>query len=477
MASSDGELNRFVLFCALVASLTSFSFGYHSGVINQPRDAMTNCTPVAEEYPPNCLPMNDWQWGTFVSMYLFGGIFGALSGGHWTTSLGRRRTIFYNNIVFLLGGVCMALGPSTSALTLGRFIVGVAAGIGTVAVPMYISEISPVEKRGTLGTFNQLGIVVGILFSVLIGIQLATREGWRTMFWWSLAAPIIQLCLLPFCVETPAWLSSQALARDSRDALRKLRGVSVAELDEAASMLQGVSPLDVEVVTESPISSPTPERDTKALSFSDTLKSPQLRNCLTVAVCLHTIQQFSGINVAIYYSTTIFQQSYSPNTAIALTVLISVVNLIMTGLSTVLIDRLGRKTLLLTSELGMAVCATGTVLATKSEANPGVLVALLVAFVGMFAIGLGAVPWLILPELVPTHAVGPAASLGTGVNWSSAFIVALISPPAIAALGYDVFLVFAAILFASAAFTFKRVPETKGQSPEAIERAFALHSE
>ncbi|KND00732.1 sugar porter (SP) family MFS transporter [Spizellomyces punctatus DAOM BR117] len=479
MAQHSEPTSPYLLFCVIVGSLTAFQFGYNSGVVNQPRDAMTNCPSAPGEWPQNCIPMDDWQWGIFVSMFLLGGIIGGLTGGHIADNLGRRRTLLILNVGFIIGGALLALSSAPFSLYFGRFIIGIAAGTGTVAVPLYISEISPVEKRGTLGSFNQLAIVVGILVSVLVGIPLATLERWRYMFGLILVPSILQMLLIPFCVETPSWLTSQSLVLDAKEALQKLNGTAL-ENDEAARMLRSHSSLSQEQDIEGgeqngdDISDGDgPSQDAK-ISLKEIMTRPELWKPIVAGLGLHASQQFSGINAAIYYSTTIFSQSYSQSTAIKLTVLLSLVNLAFTLVSGNQIDKVGRRTLLLVSQGGMAACALGAVGAFRLHADPSVVVLFLMAFVGMFAVGLGNIPWLIMPELVPSSLLGPSASVGTAVNWSSAFIIALVFPRAIAILGYDIFYVFAAILVGSSLFTYLCVPETKGKTPEEVARTFMI---
>ncbi|TPX58838.1 hypothetical protein SpCBS45565_g07906, partial [Spizellomyces sp. 'palustris'] len=486
MAQHSEPTSPYLLFCVIVGSLTAFQFGYNSGVVNQPRDAMvsilefvrgsarrrpTNCPSAPGEWPQNCIPMDDWQWGIFVSMFLLGGIFGGLTGGHIADYLGRRRTLLVLNVGFIIGGALLALSSAPFSLYFGRFLIGIAAGTGTVAVPLYISEISPVEKRGTLGSFNQLAIVVGILISVLVGIPLATLERWRYMFGLILGRF--------FSAAYFAGASCILTLIDAKEALQKLNGTAL-ECDEAARMLRSQSSLSQEQDIEGgeqdrdDISDGDGASQDTKMSLKEIMKRPELWKPIVAGLGLHASQQFSGINAAIYYSTTIFSQSYSHSTAIKLTVLLSLVNLAFTLVSGNQIDKVGRRTLLLVSQGGMAACALGAVGAFRLHADPSVVVLFLMAFVGMFAVGLGNIPWLIMPELVPSSLLGSSASVGTAVNWSSAFLIALVFPRAIAILGYDIFYVFAAILVGSSLFTYLCVPETKGKTPEEVARTFMI---
>lgn len=166
----------------------------------------------------------------------------------------------------------------------------------------------------------------------------------------------------------------------------------------------------------------------ESFGILDLFKSPRLRKPFIAALSLQIAQQFSGINIAIYYSTTIFKESYSEDLAIKFTLIVSVVNLVMTLVSMVLIERLGRKILILTSVGLMAVFSIALLVVDILHTDKVFKVVALVLFVASFGIGLGAIPWLILPELIPTYAIGPAASVCTAVNWGCNFLVGLLSP-------------------------------------------------
>ncbi|KAJ3114612.1 hypothetical protein HDU96_001866 [Phlyctochytrium bullatum] len=476
----------------LVAALTAFQFGYNSGVINQPRDAMSNCSPEDPDANgpglPSCIPMQELQWGSFVSIFLLGGVIGGLTGGFFATAYGRKRVIFLDNIAFVLSGITLGLATNVWHLHIGRFLAGIGAGIGTVVVPLYISEVAPIESRGAYGSLNQLSIVIGVLVSQLVGVPLSTREGWRTLFALTLGKLVLklaqclnsaivpsalQLCILAYAVESPRWLASRGLVHDTRKSLSALRGPGVDIEGELSDML-GTSDSETGNANRQSSSSrlinedAPAETQTKPLTISELLSKKALRKPLFIAFALQVIQQFSGINAAVFYSTTIFKQSYPADTAVKLTLLVSVVNLIMTLVSTSMIDRMGRRTLLLSAQAGMAASSFVVVIATRNDAAPEIVVAALMVFVGAFGLGLGAIPWLILPELVPSYAVGPASSICTATNWTCAMMIALFFPLFVTMLGYDVFIIFGLILVGAIVFTRTTVPETKGLTAEEV---------
>ncbi|KAI9326457.1 general substrate transporter, partial [Zopfochytrium polystomum] len=335
---------------------------------------------------------------------------------------------------------------------------------GTVVLPLYLAEIAPVALRGSIGSLNQLMIVIGILVAQVVGLPLATREGWRTLMALAGLPAAVQVVLLFGCVETPSWLASHGLLHDARKSLAFLRGGDRGNLASDGQGDEGTSSNPIDRELDDIFSAAGPK-----VTVANLFSVRALRRPLLAAFGLQVAQQFSGINAAIYYSTTIFQQSYDPTTAIRLTLLVSVTNLLTTLLSSSLIERAGRRTLLLTATLGMSLSAALVAGAVRAPSSPTEAVVVgLMAFVGFFGVGLGSIPWLILPELVPGYAVGPAASVCTSVNWSASFALAFVLPKAIGALGYDIFFVFSALLVGFALFTYRYVPETKGLTPEEV---------
>ena len=255
-----------------------------------------------------------------------------------------------------------------------------------------------------------------------MGIFLSNRPGWRILLGLTSVPSIIQCIILPFCVETPSWLSSHGLIYDAREALRIIRGREFDIEDELSDILSATgmrhsstqetahdeSPEALESGSDMLAASPTlsspptasllsniMEKKKPSLTVYQLFQNPTLRRRLMAAFMLQIAQQWSGINAAIYYSTTIFSQSYSPETAIKLTLLVSFVNLFTTLLSSSLIERVGRRYLLLTAEGGMAVSAFIIAAAVRLGLGSSIVVAALMFFVGSFGIGLGSIPWYV----------------------------------------------------------------------------------
>ncbi|KAJ1534056.1 Solute carrier 2, facilitated glucose transporter member 3 [Nowakowskiella sp. JEL0078] len=375
--------------------------------------------------------MDDWKWGAFVSAFLLGGILGALTFGNLTSKYGRRRVLLYNNIFFLLGGFLFFFANNFLLLWVGRFLLGLGCGAGTVVLPIFISEISPTSIRGSMGSVNQLSIVFGVFLSQTIGVVMSTKDLWRLFFGLTLVPAILQIILLPYCVESPKWLIHNNYYAEAKKALQTLRKTD--SIDEEYSLIlsqSGISSSSEPATNYDENSSllPISPHALQSLSIPQLFSSQTLRLPVLLSLSLHVAQQFSGINAAIYYSTTIFEQSYSRKTALVLTLLVSFINLIMMIPSMYLIEKAGRKKLLLISMLWMALLSAFIAVAGGAGWNKEWIVVGLVGFVAGFGIGLGAIPWLILPELLPTQAVGAAGSVCTAVNWTCNFLVAFFLP-------------------------------------------------
>lgn len=393
--------------------------------------------------------MSSIEWAGVVALFPIGGLFGGLLGGRLCKSLGRRRTILYNTIVVILASALMALSINVWMLGLGRFIVGFASGIYTSAVPMYVSEISPTRYRGTFGALNQLSIVVAILVSQALGVPLSTVEGWRWLFAASIVPAAIQALTLPFSMDSPNFLVSRGRIDEAENSLKRLRGSQYVSEE-----------------LESIVNAQNATRNQASMGIGELVMSVKLRKTLIIALGAQLAQQLCGINGVMQYSSTIFQVSF-PEIDKQLTVGVGVINLIMTLISVYLMDRAGRRKLLLWSQFSMI--AFSVLITVTFETGLNVLATILVAlFVAAFAIGLGPIPWLLLPEIFPTYAVGAASSVCVATNWLSNFLVSLAFDPMFKAIGSYTFLPFAGISLLLGFMMAAMLPETKGRSLEEI---------
>ncbi len=440
---TTSAIRPFVYAAASISALGGLLFGYDIGVISG-----------AILFVQKQFSLSARMEEIVVSSVLLGSLAGAAAGGVLADRLGRRRLLIAAAIVFGLGGVGAALAPGTAWLILARVVAGVAIGVASFVAPLYISEIAPVEIRGKLVSINQLAITIGIVISYLVDYAFAGSGAWRGMF----AVAVIPAAAfgigLIFIPDSPRWLAGRGRLDQARAVLKKIRNS-----DQASSELSDIQE----------------SLGRKKGNWSE-LWSPVLRSAMIVGIGLAIAQQITGINTVIYYAPTIFKFAglTSSSAAILASVGVGLVNVTLTVVAMQLIDRVGRRPLLLISLAGMAASLALLGLAFSlpqfKSALGWVSIASLMAFVGSYALGLGPVFWLILSEIYPLRIRGRAMSVGTAVNWTGNLVVALTFLTLTKALGKPgTFWLFGVVTVAAWFFAFFLVPETKGKTLEQIE--------
>jgi sugar porter (SP) family MFS transporter len=434
---------RFVYLATGVSALGGLLFGYDVGVISgailfiQKAFALT---PAAEEI--------------VVSAVLLGSLLGAVIGGTLADRLGRRKLLIITAIVFGLGAIGAALSPGTAWLITARIVAGAAIGIASFVAPLYISEIAPVAIRGKLVSINQVALTSGIVISYLIDYAFAGFEAWRWMFAMAVIPASAFGIGLIFIPNSPRWLAARGRANQARAVLKQIRAPEEVEgeLDEIQKSLSQ-----------------------QKAHWSELLGAP-LRMAMIVGVGLAVAQQITGINTVIYYAPTIFKFAGLSSTSVAIlaSVGVGVINLVFTLVAMQLIDRIGRRPLLLVSLTGMALSLFVLGLAFSLPKLAGSLgwiaVGSLMVYVGSFAVGLGPVFWLVLSEIYPLRIRGRAMSVGTVANWTANLVVALTFLTLTQVLGKaGTFWLYAAVTVGAWFFAFYLVPETNGRSLEEIE--------
>ncbi|CAG8754075.1 28503_t:CDS:2 [Gigaspora margarita] len=492
-------LTPYVIFVSFAAVLGAFQFGYHIGELNTPQRVMS-CqvkgtttpeisNPDVYEYLPPCIKMNPAQFGFVTSVFTLGGLVGSLFASRVADSKGRRKTLILNSVFLGLGPLVMGFATNITALVIGRALVGIGSGVVSVVVPAYLAEISTLEFRGTFGVMNQLGIVCGILFSQVEGLYLSTIQGWRLILLSSFLVSVVQTIFLLFSVESPRFLASKPGGYNAaKRALQKLRGnVEVEEelngwrqvaseegLEGLISEEEHEQPLEnndeEEIMRESPAVVFHARNPDENFNFWKLISNYQYLPALKALILVQLTQQFSGINAVMFYSTSILSKIF-PDMSDLITVFISIVNVFMTVISAYLIDKSGRRTLLLYSS-GL-MCFSSIILALGLNNNYGFLSAIsIIGFVAAFAIGLGPIPFLIIPEIFDTKATATAASLGLTLNWSANFLVALLFPIVNEIIEGNIFFIFALYLLIAFIAIKRLVPETKAKTVEEVWRGW-----
>jgi SP family galactose:H+ symporter-like MFS transporter len=435
--------NRFVYVIAIISGISGMLFGYDTGVISGAIDF------IKEDFH-----LISFTQELLVSSVLIGAIIGAFMGGELADRYGRRKIIILAAIIFTGGAIGTSLAPNIVILIIGRIVVGVAIGMASFVAPLYISEASPPKIRGFLVTFNQLSITIGIVISYLVDFGLSLIRGWRFMFGLAAIPGIILMIGMLRMPDSPRWLVNHGNFDKARKILKEIR-----ENENIDDEIQ-----EIRVSLD------------KQKGGRKELLNPLVKPAMIIGIFLALFQQFTGINTVIYYAPLIFQSAgiISPSQAIFATFEVGLVNVALTVVAIFLLDRVGRRKLLLIGMMGMSVTLTilGVVFFLPSLLNAlSSLVAVnLMAYVGFFAIGLGPVFWLLISEIYPLKIRGLAMSIVTEVNWGSNFIIALTFLTLIQLIGaYGTFWLYAAVGIVAFIFTYLYVPETKGRTLEEIE--------
>jgi SP family galactose:H+ symporter-like MFS transporter len=441
--SETRKQERFVRIIVAVAALGGLLFGYDTGVISG-----------AILFIKKSFSLSDQLQEVVVSAVLVGAVIGAAGGGRLADRFGRRRLIILSAIIFSIGAIGTALTPSVALLIAGRIVVGIAIGIASFLAPMYISELAPPRVRGSLVSVNQLAITVGIVVSYLVDFAFSGLGAWRMMLVLA-AVPSVVLGLSMWRLpSSPRWLVASGSTDKARDVLSRIRSSSKveAEVGEIQKSLE------------------------KQKGSGVLVSHPMLRMALFVGIGLAVFQQLTGINTVIYYAPTIleFAGFKTAGFSILATVGVGLVNVAFTLLAIRLMDRAGRRPLLLTGVAGQTVGLVMLGLAFQLHQLARFVgymaMASLAIYVASFAVGLGPVFWLMISEIYPLKVRGAAMSIATVVNWGVNLAVAVTFLSLVGAVGRPgTFWIYAGIGIAAWLFFYFLVPETKGKSLEEIE--------
>lgn len=435
---------------------------------------------------PVCIPMPDSQYALVVSILTAGGLIGALGASYFSDRYGRRFTLFGTNGLLSIGSLITTLASTPQTMMVGRFLSGLGCGVVTVVVPAYLAECVPKAYRGFFGALNQLAIVIGIMVAQIISLSWSTLTRWRYILGVGVVIAVIQSCLLPFCVDSPRYLASLPGGFNrAKQSLLKLRKNSVDQVENEinewrkdwANNRHTQSALEEE---EEDVGAAAlvvqPPQQQQSVNIWKFVTSSSYRRPLLIVALLQLSQQLSGINAVIFYSTSIMSTVF-PESSGTITVYISIVNLIMTLVSAVLMDKAGRRSLFLASTISMAIMTVLLGWSIEHGYDKTSAVAI-IGFVASFAIGLGPIPFLMIPELVETPAVSSACSFGLATNMISNFAVSAGFLELRNLMGQgQVFYLFGFCLVVLTLIAVVILPETKGRSAEDVIRSgYSIYS-
>ncbi len=435
-----------IFFWSITSALGGFLFGFDTAVISG-----------VEQSLQSLWQLSVWEHGLTVSIALVGTVLGSMLGGIPAERLGRKKTLFWIAILYLLASLGTALAPNWGIFLIFRFLGGLGVGASSVAAPMYISEISPAKSRGRLVALFQFNVVLGILIAYLSNYLLANfgSEPWRWILGVQALPSVIFLIAVLNIPESPRWLL-----------LKK------GQVDEAREILTMIDPETAEE-TLAAIQQSNHHTAASTRLFSGEYKTPVM-----LAVLFAVFNQVSGINAIIYYAPRIFEMAgLGKNSSLLSSAGIGVVNLVFCLISLNLIDRYGRRTLMKIGSVGLTVTLALVARAFYVEDFSGMTVPLLLfVFIGFFSFSQGAVIWVFISEIFPNEVRASGQALGSFTHWFMATIITFTFPYVVERFGGgNTFLFFTLMMVLQLLFVLRLMPETKGTSLEKIERTVFAH--
>lgn len=439
-------MNKLTLW-SISAALAGFLFGFDTVVISGADKQLQELWGTSDAF----------HGSVVMAMALWGTVVGAIFGGIPTNKLGRKNTLFIIGVLYLISALGSALVNDPISFAAFRFIGGLGVGASTIAAPTYISEIAPPKSRGRLVSLYQFNIVLGILLAFLSNYLLrdAGDQPWRWMLGVEAIPAFLYMLFVLVIPKSPRWLLSKSKKAEAAEVLQRIR----SDMD--------IEELWTEVKTRS--------QDRKS---AESIFFKKYRFPLILAFLIAFFNQMSGINAFLYYAPRIFEISGLEQDASLLSSIgVGVVNLIFTVIGVFLIDRVGRKQLMLVGSLGYIVSLLLVASAFFFQWGGIWVPVFLFLFIASHAVGQGAVIWVFISEIFPNHLRASGQAFGSSVHWVLAAIVPSVVPVLFTFIGAGyVFLFFAIMMFLQLLFVVFMMPETKGKSLEVLSKELSLQS-
>ncbi|KAK2911667.1 hypothetical protein QQF64_027481 [Cirrhinus molitorella] len=463
----DKVKNGKLFMATFAAVLGPLSFGF---VLGYSSPAIPELCKIQDQR----LQLSTEEASWFGSVVTIGAALGGLLGGWIVEKIGRKLSLMFCAIPFISGFTIIIAAQNHWMLYVGRVLTGLASGVTSLVVPLYISETAHERVRGTMGSCVQLMVVTGIMGAYLTGLFL----DWRWLAITSSIPPTLMLVFMCFMPETPRFLLCQGKRREAEEALRFLRGPDAPAEWECAKIEEAY------------------KNEEQSFSLVD-LKDPGVYKPLGIGIIMMLLQQFTGINAIMFYAETIFEQAHFKSSDVA-TVIVAATQVLFTAIAATIMDKAGRKVLLILS--GVIMCVSEAVFgvyfkltvmkhnnasltsvltdaSSLAEQPPTDLAWLAVGSMGLFiagfALGWGPTPWLVMSEIFPTRARGLGSALCVLTNWTCAFIVTKTFQNLMDAItSAGTFWMFSGLCALNVIFTAIFVPETKGKTLEEIQARF-----
>ena len=428
---------------SLTVALAGFLFGFDTVVISGAN------APIKELWHTSA-----WFHGVFImSMALWGTVLGSLAGGIPTKRIGRKNTLIWVGVLYLVSALGSGLASDPYMFSFFRFLGGVGVGASTVAAPTYISEISTAKSRGQLVALYQFNIVFGILVAFISNYLLSGIGGandWRWMLGVE-ALPAALYCLLILGVpKSPRWLLVQ-----KGDELNALKTLKLLHNNDNAALAE------LEMIKTHR------EETTRGINVF----SGKYNRSLTLAFLLAFFNQLSGINFILYYAPVILENAgFASSDSLLSSISIGGTNLLFTFVGLYLIDRMGRKSLMYIGSVGYIISLAMVAYGFKTEANASFNLFFILSFIASHAVGQGAVIWVFISEIFPNSVRAAGQAWGTGTHWVFAALITMLGEVVIESFpSWMIFAVFAAFMVLQLLFTHFMMPETKGISLEELQ--------
>ncbi len=439
------KINSFLLRCTLVAALGGFLFGFETAVISG-----------AEKIIQKLWSLNPFLQGFTIASSLIGTVIGSLIAGRPAQIYGRKKVLSFIAILYLLSAIGCALTSTWILFVSARLIGGLAVGASSVVGPMYISEISPAPVRGRLAGSFQLNIVAGIFIAYLTNFLFVGLgdDAWRYMLGIMAVPALLFALLLRGIPESPRWLILNNRDAEADAVFAKTGESAGARIIREEHALSGKS------------------------GIRENLFSGKYNKPVLYAILLAMFNQLAGINAILYYAPRIFEMAgFSKEQSFLLPVFVGGANLLFTLLAMTVIDKLGRKTLLLIGAAGTMVFLLLTAQAFHGAATGKYVIGYLIGYIAFFAFSQGAVIWVFISEIFPNAVRSQGGSLGSFTHWIMAAIISWTFPVIVESSangGYYSFLFYAAMVAVSFIFIWRVMPETKGRTLEQIQQDLGI---